>query len=241
MAALNGRRCTSSLLLIVIAANLWLASGQGITFDLNEEPELEEEERGGAQAPSTPAADEQRAETPQRPKLSVAEFKRLKAIYEKVLKLMEKLEICDNEQFDLGRVGVPETWPEHSKAMFVLQKIGRKKMIKKADMARYRRIMDNCKQIEELAQARELSQPARRNEMSGVTGSDTERLQLRYQQDVNPLDEIRLRFVGPARPVTGERVVSPPDSGVRAQQVANGRESLAYRPADPGVSLNLFL
>lgn len=117
-------------------------------------------------------------------------LEKLAVVYKKIVKLFSVLKICDDEQFDIERINkVPSMWSEQYKAMMILAKIGKQKLIKKSDMARYKRIMTNCNAIQELAQKRAESKLSLESQMSGMTREDVNKLRKQLQE--SPIEDLR--------------------------------------------------
>lgn len=112
------------------------------------------------------------------------------AFYGKVLKLLEVLKLCDTKSFDIKRIKIPENFSSEIKAMMALNEIGKRNLIKKNDIDRYRRTMKNCSQLAEAVQEKLEETISVDSQTSGGTYEDRMR-----RLSESPIEGIRSRFI----------------------------------------------
>lgn len=154
-------------------------------LDLNEEPEMEKEPvQATPKSGSSGAKAAQRAPTRQK---VTPEF------YKKVIQLLDILDMCNKENFNVAKINVPDSFEAQNKAMMALTKLGKANLIKEKDKPRYQRVMKNCLLLSKAVQAKTESVMSVDSQTSGGTYEDRMR---RLRE--SPLDDFRERFRGAA-------------------------------------------
>lgn len=159
----------SSLAIVFLTASLITC------IDLNMPPEEHDYDEG------TPAS-----------KVTLERAKKLRAVYAKVLKLFDILKMCDVEDFDVNRFGVPKSFTEQEKAMMLLNRVARSNLIKTRDMPRYERIMRNCGALSAAYQKSVSADLSIESQMSGIHYSDA--MEMKRNLEQSPIDGLRRRF-----------------------------------------------
>lgn len=167
-------------------------------LDLNQPaPDKDGAGKGSAARPLSESLDADASSTLS--KLKIDRIEKIKSIHDKTLKLFKVLAVCDDENFDIEQTEIPENWVHYAKALMVLNKINSKKLIMKKDMVRLRRILGNCNQIDARVRQRDESSLDAYSQMSGMTEEEAEKF--RRDQEENPLEDLRSRFISGQRPV----------------------------------------
>ena len=171
-------------LLLIMTISLTTVPAKA-SLDLNELPPAEDE--FDSDGPPSQTGSKSQG------KVSLEQAKKLKAMYAKVLKLFNVLKICDSDSFDLKKIGIPGSFTEQEKAMMLLRKVAKSKFIKKSDLPRYKRIMENCEAISKVYQQSVSDQLSIESQVSGVHLSEA--IEMKRALEESPMRSLASRFL----------------------------------------------
>lgn len=160
-------------------------------LDLNKPPDYDFEgtsEPGETQAQRRRPAASRAASRP----ITRETMVKLLKLQTQINEFFNSLSICDDQNFDIAKIKMPDSWSKEAKAMMALTRVAKKKLIKLRDMDRYRRIMANCNQISRIFEERAEREADLRSKWSGMKDIDSE--ELIRQMEVSPLEDMKNRF-----------------------------------------------
>lgn len=162
----------------------------------------------------------------QKPTVRRVQCKISPKFYKKVEALFKILSICDDENFDIEKIELPENFDAQNKAVLALKKVAKAKLIKKDDKERYMRIIKNCAAINAAIQDKDASFLIVDSQASGENYSEWYRLHELAEQ--SPLDEIRDRFVVPT--VEQEQAKGVMPKNVLFEPLQNTAKEMSEKP-----------
>lgn len=109
--------------------------------------------------------------------------------YDKVLRLLDVLKVCDDKNFDIENIEIPNDFSAENKAIMALTHVAKKNLIKKRDMRRFRLIMKNCAQLSQAVQKKIEDSMSIDSQTSGGTYED--RLK---RLSESPMEDFKSRF-----------------------------------------------
>lgn len=186
---MNFRQCAGLHWLIAVYLSLVLVEHMTEAgFDLNELPEMNEQ---SSEAPTNAKEANQSRQNLRQPTQAPSSPRKTvpTQFYEKVLKLFQVLEMCDKENFNLNNIRLPDSFAAQNKAIMALNKIAKANLIRRADKARFNRLMKNCLMLSKAVHAKTESMMSIDSQMSGGTYEDRMK---RLRE--SPLDDFRERF-----------------------------------------------
>jgi len=170
---------------------------------------------------------------PKATKLTREQIEKIKLVNANVEKLFKVLAICDADNFDAEKIVMPKSFTREEKAMMALTKVEKSGFIRKSNMERFKRIMNNCLKLSKRYQERESEKLSAMSQTSGVYYYDRKELARKLQE--SPLDNLRERFTKSRDPYRQLRLETIDDSSRAAEWSAPKMKD--RKAADPKVGL----
>lgn len=143
-------------------------------------------------------------------KLTREQVVKLRAVQQRVEKLFEVLSICDDPNFDIRKIKIPESWSAKKMAIMALASTMRKKLIRKDDQDRYRRIMKNCEMISKKVEEAADRSASLESKTSGMSLEAIEEIKRLIRQS-DP-DDLSNRFadltIGHHQPINSQKTIN---------------------------------
>lgn len=173
-------------------------------FDLNESPQEIQMSSDQGELGEVPKPIPSSAETPSSPRDSNKKGQARKVVkkqappaaqqyspqfYQKFLRLMDKLKICDKDDFDVSKIELPDDFAAENRIRLLLVEIGKKGQVKPEDRDRLKRIIKNCGQIQKAMSRRDEQKPSDISEYSGYRISEDKDA----MYNSSPLDKLRAK------------------------------------------------
>lgn len=137
-----------------------------------------------------------------------------RTFYNKVLRLMDVLQVCDDGNFDLNKIEIPNEFSKENKAIMALNQVAKMNLIKKNDIDRFKMIMKNCAQLSQAVQTKLENSMSIDSQTSGGTYED--RLK---RLSESPMEDFKSRFDGRRDEKLGPNMEIEPTNSEKMEKI----------------------